>query len=97
MKCENCGCEVHAYKEIKQAMLNEGFDREYLRNEIDAVVSAAVNSAAGDAVARLVPEMIKKKINDWMYTPTLKNAVKEVVAESLKNQIEVTVKKGIGL
>ena len=94
MKCEHCGHTIHAFKEIKQAMANEGFDREYLMAEIKTTIDAAVRSAVSKAIEPTIAAEMKQRINGYLYDKTISDAIKLAIGEAMREQFVVSLRKG---
>ena len=73
-------------------MVNEGFDREYIKEEVSRVIRAAVDSSMGEALATYIPQEIKHKVSTFLYDRIVQDAIKNAIGDVLQDQFVVRLR-----
>ena len=93
MKCPYCGETMNCFREVKQIMANEGFDKDYLQAQIKQTIDAAVKSCFSENLKTYTEKAIRARCNDWSNDRVIKDAIREAVGSILLNRVQIRLRE----
>lgn len=92
MKCPHCGETMHCFREVKQAMANDGFDKAYLQEEIRKAIDSAIRSCFNENLEKYTKRAIEMRCRDWDNDRTIKAAIQAAAAQALLDSIRIQLR-----
>lgn len=93
MKCPHCGETMHCFREVKQCMINESFDRAYLQKEIKKAIDSAIRSCFSENLEKYTERAIEKRCRDWTSDRAIKDAIQTAAAQALLGNIHIQLRE----
>lgn len=92
MKCPYCGETMHCFREVKQAMANEGFNKAYLQEEIRKAIDSAIRSCFSENLEKYTERAIEMRCRDWTNDRVIKDAIQAAAAQALLDSIHIQLR-----
>jgi len=80
---------MNCYREVKQAMANEGFDKTYLQEQIIEAISSAVKSCFSENIEKYTEAAIRAKCNDYRNDRLIADEIQKAVGKVLLGRVQV--------
>ena len=95
MKCAECGAAIHAYREIRQLIMNEmGITKDDVKKQIDETIRSIVNGAIDDNLHTFVVDAVHRRVFELNDSGVMKRFLQNAFSKHIEDtfDFEVVVK-----